>query len=346
MIDVTGADIAITNGGGIRASIPVGEITVGDVITVLPFGNIIVTKDLTGAAILAALEHGTSSYPESLGAFPHVAGLTFEINTLNPEGSRVQNVLVAGVPLDLEGIYTVATNDFLAAGGDDYTMFLDFPTAGEFMGLHEALTTKFEVDVDVVMPVMGRITTVVTPPVFFSQYGDGDGGSCKFIELYNPTDAAIDLSNFKIIKGGNGEAFADSTDIELLTDIILDAGGVLIVANPACFTGLDPSDDFNFPLSGIDYIESTVVGYINGNDALGLFYFEVLVDTIGLGGEDAVWDVGNGDLLGGTTENSGMIRVPTVEAGEADWSVAAMQWIVIDDRDYTDVGLHTYTPAS
>ncbi len=41
-----------------------------------------------------------------------------------------------------------------------------------------------------------------------------------------------------------------------------------------------------------------------------------------------------------------MIRVPTVEGGEADWSVAAMQWIVIDDRDYTDVGLHTHTPAS
>ena len=74
--------------------------------------------------------------------------------------------------------------------------------------------------------------------------------------------------------------------------------------------------------------------------------FNLLVDTIGLSGEDAVWDVGDGDLLGGTTENSGMIRVATVEAGEADWSVAAMQWIVIDDRDYTDVGLHTHTPAS
>jgi len=63
MIDMTGADIAITNGGGIRASINEGDITKGSVISVLPFGNYIVTKKLTGAQIKAGLENGVSAYP-------------------------------------------------------------------------------------------------------------------------------------------------------------------------------------------------------------------------------------------------------------------------------------------
>ena len=63
MLDITGADVALTNGGGIRASIEVGEITKGDVITVLPFGNFITTKEVSGADLKAALENGASAYP-------------------------------------------------------------------------------------------------------------------------------------------------------------------------------------------------------------------------------------------------------------------------------------------
>jgi len=346
MIDVTGADISITNGGGIRASIPIGNITVGDVITVLPFGNIIVTKELTGQAILDTLEFATSSYPNSSGKFPHVSGITFDINVNNEDGERVENVMVGGVALDLGATYVVATNDFLAAGGDGYEEFGLVPTAGEFMGLHEALTTKFVVGTDVVLPAMGRITVTNPPELFFSQYGDGDGGNCKFVEIYNPTDAVIDLTNYKIIKGGNGATFAESTNIELLTGTLA-AGAVLVIGNPACFDGTDSgSVDAGFPQTGIVYLESSVVGYINGDDALGLFLNDVLIDTIGLGGEDpgTEWLVGDGDLLGGSTANSGMIRVPTAVNGSPNWTVGAMEWIVIDDRDYTDVGTHTITP--
>ena len=70
MLDITGADVALTNGGGIRASIEVGEITKGDVITVLPFGNFITTKEVSGADLKAALENGASAYPESRGRLP------------------------------------------------------------------------------------------------------------------------------------------------------------------------------------------------------------------------------------------------------------------------------------
>lgn len=139
MIDMTSADIAITNGGGIRASIAKGEITKGDVITVLPFGNYIVTKNLTGEQIKAGLENGVSAYPESKGAFPHVSGLSFEIDADKEPGNRVHSMKVNGKPINMEKQYLVATNDFMAAGGDEYTSFKDSPIANEFPALDEAL---------------------------------------------------------------------------------------------------------------------------------------------------------------------------------------------------------------
>lgn len=160
MITVTGADVAITNGGGIRASISAGEVTVGDIITVLPFGNIIVTVDITGQDIIDTLEYATSSYPSSSGKFPHVSGISFDINMNLPAGSRVTNVMVNGVAIDVNAVYTVATNDFLAAGGDGYSLFAAADITGEFMGLHEALEAVFEVGVDVVIPTDTRIQVV------------------------------------------------------------------------------------------------------------------------------------------------------------------------------------------
>lgn len=130
----TGADIAITNGGGIRASIPAGEITVGHVVTVLPFGNFVVTKRMTGREIVAALEHGLSAWPAPSGAFPQVSGLEFSWFD-----GRVFNVKVNGRPLVPSRYYTVATNDFLAAGGDGYTVFGAAAHVGDFAGLDEML---------------------------------------------------------------------------------------------------------------------------------------------------------------------------------------------------------------
>ncbi len=139
MLAITKADMAITNGGGIRASIPAGDITMGDIITVLPFGNYVIVKEYTGAQILAALEHGTKSYPELAGSFAQVAGATFTLDLNAEAGSRVKDVKIGGELLDLEKTYKVATNDFMAVGGDDYIMFKEGNLVAEFQGLDEVL---------------------------------------------------------------------------------------------------------------------------------------------------------------------------------------------------------------
>ncbi|EHS58914.1 5'-nucleotidase C-terminal domain-containing protein [Paenibacillus sp. Aloe-11] len=139
MRDVSGADVALTNGGGIRASIKAGTVTKGDIITVLPFGNQIVTLKVKGTDIQAALENGTASYPEPSGGFPQVSGISFKIDTSAAKGSRVHSVLIGGKALDPEATYTLATNDFTAVGGDQYTMFAKYPQAGMFGSLDEAL---------------------------------------------------------------------------------------------------------------------------------------------------------------------------------------------------------------
>lgn len=138
MLEETGADCAITNGGGIRASIDSGYITKGEIITVLPFGNYIITKSVTGAVIKEALEHGTASYPNAAGMFPHVGGMTYTIDIARPAGDRIVNITIGGEPLELETEYILATNDFMAAGGDGYTM-LDVETVNEFDALDEAV---------------------------------------------------------------------------------------------------------------------------------------------------------------------------------------------------------------
>jgi len=123
----TGAEIAFLNGGGIRASIPAGDITMGDVLTTLPFSNDIVTIDVTGQQILDALEWGVRDYPNELGGFAQVSGLTFDMDPAAKPLSRVSNVRLAdGKPLDLKATYTIATLSYLANGGDDYTMLADY----------------------------------------------------------------------------------------------------------------------------------------------------------------------------------------------------------------------------
>lgn len=155
------ADVAFTNGGGIRASIQPGVVTLRDIISVLPFGNIITTIEVTGADIVAALEHGTSAAPNESGGFPHVAGLTYTLDLDAPEGERVKNVVVGGTPINLTRTYRLATNDFLAAGGDQYSMFAGRPMVGRGAGLHEALELAFrQASGNVVVPTDQRLTII------------------------------------------------------------------------------------------------------------------------------------------------------------------------------------------
>jgi 5'-nucleotidase len=125
-----GVTIAIQNGGGLRASIGAGEVTMGDVLTVLPFQNTLSTFNLTGAGIIAALENGVSQVEEGAGRFPQVAGLEFSWDpSVPPMQGRITEVAVrdgeAWVPVDPEKVYSVVSNNFMRGGGDGYAVFRD-----------------------------------------------------------------------------------------------------------------------------------------------------------------------------------------------------------------------------
>ncbi|MCA1573426.1 MAG: 5'-nucleotidase C-terminal domain-containing protein [Acidobacteria bacterium] len=123
----TGADVALMNGGSIRADtiISPGALNKRDLLSILPFNNKVVKLELTGATLRTALEHGVSRSAEDRepGRFPQVAGLRLTFDASRPPGSRVIDVTVNGQPLDNNRKYTLATTDFLAIdGGDGYSM--------------------------------------------------------------------------------------------------------------------------------------------------------------------------------------------------------------------------------
>ncbi|GAB4387484.1 bifunctional metallophosphatase/5'-nucleotidase [Albidovulum sp.] len=122
-----GIQIAIANGGGLRASIDAGDVTMGEVLTVLPFQNTLSTFQAKGSTIVAALENGVSQVEEGAGRFPQVAGLKFTFDPAAAPGARVSGVMVkAGddwVPIDPDAVYGVVTNNYVRNGGDGYKMF-------------------------------------------------------------------------------------------------------------------------------------------------------------------------------------------------------------------------------
>lgn len=127
--NAAGADVALVNGGSIRADLSYGRgtLTKRDVLSLLPFNNPIVKIEISGKTLRQILEHGVarSGVGEDAmpGRFPQVSGMSFKYDTSRPAGSRVTEILVGGVPLDETRTYTLATSDFLVSrGGDGYTM--------------------------------------------------------------------------------------------------------------------------------------------------------------------------------------------------------------------------------
>ena len=119
----TGADIALTNGGGIRANRiyePGTTLTRRDILSELPFGNKTVVLEMTGHDIVTALENGLSKIEDGAGRFPHVAGLSVSYDASRPAGERVLAVTRDGAALDPAATFTLATNDYMAGGGDGY----------------------------------------------------------------------------------------------------------------------------------------------------------------------------------------------------------------------------------
>ncbi len=122
-----GADVALLNGGSIRANtmLAPGPITKRDTIAILPFGNPVVKIEVSGAKLRAALENGVSRIveEEESGRFPQVSGLSFSFDARKPAGSRVTEVTINGQPLDEKKNYSLALTPYLANGGDGYSMF-------------------------------------------------------------------------------------------------------------------------------------------------------------------------------------------------------------------------------
>lgn len=160
------AQIAIQNGGGIRASIATGDITLGDILTVMPFANNLVTLELTGEELLEALENGVSKVEEGNGRFLQVAGLRFYYDRTQPAMDRVIGVEVKTetgyVPLDLKGRYIVATNAFVADGGDGFESLKRAKDDGR-------MTELFFPDYDVFTDYLNKIGKVG------SEYGQVEG---------------------------------------------------------------------------------------------------------------------------------------------------------------------------
>ncbi len=156
-LEETGADIAMANGGGIRTSLEAGELTKGDVISVVPFSNFVITKKLTGSRIKEALEFSVRLYPESNGGFLQVAGLSFNFDPSQAEGQRVFDIKVGDQPLNLDEEYIVATHDFLAAGGDGYEMFADTEIVNEYPVMNEVVMNYIKKKEIVSPELEGRI---------------------------------------------------------------------------------------------------------------------------------------------------------------------------------------------
>ena len=181
----TAPDAVVLNGGAIRASIKAGEIKLLDIHNVFPFNNQLCTIEVTGAQLLEALEAATQYSPEPMGAFPQVSGITYTLDTTVPyekgelypgttyyapaaPGSRITISEVGGKEFDPEAIYTIATIEFVATGGDTYYCFAEAGAKTlmyvgylDYEGMINYMKTELEGSIpEIYEETQGRITVV------------------------------------------------------------------------------------------------------------------------------------------------------------------------------------------
>ena len=140
----TNADIAVTNGGGVRAGLPAGNVTRGDILKVLPFENLVVSGEISGKSIHEMLEHSVNKYPYPFRGFLQVSGMTFDLDATQPVGQRISNISVGGKALVETQTYTIAATNFLLAGGDGYSMLKDLNNVKQFTWYGETLAEYVE----------------------------------------------------------------------------------------------------------------------------------------------------------------------------------------------------------
>ena len=181
--------VGVTNGGGIRATIDVGDITMNDINTVLPFGNTVAVVYVTGAELLEALEASTFCTPDAVGGYPQTSGIEWTLDTTKAydqgavytldgkESSyfapaainRVTITAVNGEPFDIDAVYAVVTNNFCAAGGDTYNIFYRAYSEG----------AGFDTGIPMDEAVMAYITDVLEGRITAEAYGEPRGSQTQ-----------------------------------------------------------------------------------------------------------------------------------------------------------------------
>ena len=150
--DYARTELCLVNAGSIRASLPAGPITVGDILTVAPFGNRLATKQVTGDQLWRALERAAAQ-DRPAGAFPQVSGMSLVI-----EGQTLREVRIAGQPLDRARTYSLVSSEFLLAGGDGYAALQEGAVAVPLpLSDNEALLAQWRLRGTVNPRVEGRI---------------------------------------------------------------------------------------------------------------------------------------------------------------------------------------------
>ena len=177
-----GVQLAFQNGWGIRTPLPSGylpgntllrrvspgyapgppyDLVLGDLYALLPFGNRVITRTVTGSQLWAVLEQGVSLYPSTNNGFPQISGFSFSFKASNFPGFRVLSVTLDGggaIPSDAS-VYTFATNDFINAGGDSYSMLDDGQgTAREILA--QVVADRIEAAGTITPTIAGRMTIV------------------------------------------------------------------------------------------------------------------------------------------------------------------------------------------
>ena len=157
----SGADIAFTHAGSIREPLDAGPITLGDILTVLPFGNYVVVKEIPGETIIAMLEHSMASYPAETGFFAQVSGIAFAFDPEADVGNRIVSVKVNEQPIDLTATYLVAVNNNMAQGGAGYAMLPNYRVVGMENQIDELLLAHMKDNPETSkMEIEGRIISV------------------------------------------------------------------------------------------------------------------------------------------------------------------------------------------
>jgi len=184
--------VGITNGGGIRASIEIGEVSMKDVNTVLPFGNTVAVVYVKGSELLEALEASTFCTPSAIGGYPQTSGIEWTLDTTveydqgelyhNADGSdtsyyapasikRVTITAVNGEAFDPDATYAVVTNNFCAAGGDTYNAFMRAYQDG----------AGFDTGIPMDEAVTNYVTDVLEGKITAEAYGEPRGSETQIL---------------------------------------------------------------------------------------------------------------------------------------------------------------------